>query len=348
MARKSTRVRNNANLVLPGGRVRGGSWVPTKRICPHPPAGQQPTPPAAYYESSMHRLYNQTEDHVAALAARTRRRIINLKVAQRDCGAAASRPMPTAPTYKPNCSASSLPASVRFVLGVHTAPSAQVRRDAIRGTWLQWPNTGGTFLVCFLLGAERLSTEAVHGLREEAARYGDITLLAGAADECVLSIPKSYAWWRHAAGWLRPDGAAERRSSDGVHRAPSEGLLHVGKVRDHCITQLGTFASPFYVREDEVCATHTVDAPYPCCSRGRWTTTASSTYRIYWTTYNASLVIPSCTMGLSLTLATALWNSTRVASAGRSRHGTYVTRTGMVRGTNTSAAPAVTTCRCPS
>ena len=226
---------NNANLDLPGGRVRSGSWVPTKRICPHPPVGQQPTPPAAYYESSMHRPYNETEDHAEALSAPTRRRILGLKAAQRECTDSWSRlalsvspdsstPPPAAAASKPNCNASSLPAHVRFVLGVHTAPSARVRRDAIRATWLQWPNAGGAFLVCFLLGAEKLSAEAARGLRAETARFGDITLLEGAADECVLSIPKSYAWWRHAAGWLARGGSGEQGGSS--------GLLHVGKVGD--------------------------------------------------------------------------------------------------------------------
>eukprot|EP00966_Prymnesium_polylepis_P248094 5736981-Prymnesium_polylepis.3 len=210
------------DLELPGGRVRGGSWVPTKRDCPHPPQQAQP-PPARWTADGLHRPYDNATDFATARAARLRRRLVPFKVAARECD---GRPPPPPPpraappdSRRPNCSDASLPAGVRLVVGVHTAPSARARREAIRKTWLRWPSVGTHTMVCFLLGRERLAPSAARALRAEAAEFGDIALLEHAADECILSIPKSYAWWLHAARWLGDD--------DG-----GAGLLHVAKVDD--------------------------------------------------------------------------------------------------------------------
>jgi hypothetical protein len=213
--------------VFSGGRVRAGKWVPAKRICPRP--AQYSNHHWQWDASSLHRPYNVSIDHNASAAASQAVELGN-RAATRQCGQRlADRASYDRASYerthavpiqdsrpRASCADSVLPAGIQLLLGVHNAPASRQRRDAIRGSWMRWPSVGRTTVVCFLLGQDALAPVLLQSLLDEQKEFGDLLMLPNASDDCILSIPKAYAWWQQSARML----------------SKAAGVLHVAKVDD--------------------------------------------------------------------------------------------------------------------
>ena len=231
------------DVELAGGRVNAsGVWVPAKQSCPERPL--EPMPPVEWAASRLLRPYNASLDragrsehvershwHVKrACAACAASRAECLTCVSKRCifksrACSACQPPPSRPTAPtsallPSVScadgAERLRASaVRLFIGVHSAAHlGRPRRDGIRDTWLRWDDVGVTAVVCFLLGRRNLADEQLAAVEAERARHRDIAML-DVADECGITLPKMYAWWRLAMAML-----------------PQSAAVHVAKVDD--------------------------------------------------------------------------------------------------------------------
>ena len=192
-------------------------------------------------------LYNASLDSSAEMAQRQARNIIGFAKVPGLCknsvpSRANLRSGSPVVGSKPRCTdhaAISSGQGIRLLVGVHSAPSGRIRRDAIRTSWMQWPSP--TVLICFLLGREGLPPIERQRLRAEAEQFNDLLFIDGVADECVLSIPKSYGWWKLASTMLPPAGSTGIAH---VAKVDDDSFLHVPNVVAdlaslHCVPALG-------------------------------------------------------------------------------------------------------------
>ena len=94
---------------------------------------------------------------------------------------------------------------------------------------MRWDSVGYSSLACFAVGTKRLPPERATSLRTEAVGSRDLVLFANVADECVLSIPKIYAWWKHAASLLAHPASAITH----VAKVDDDSFLHVPNLEHH-------------------------------------------------------------------------------------------------------------------
>ena len=142
--------------------------------------------------------------------------VMSMASHSKGCLRAATSPEPLVPLANGTAcrlDAASL-AGATLLVGVHSTASGRQRRDGIRASWLQWASRATR--VCFLVGARELEPAVLAAVEAEAAELGDVLLLRDVADRCVLSLPKTFAWWRLAASM--------------VDMAPS--IAHVAKTDD--------------------------------------------------------------------------------------------------------------------
>ena len=95
--------------------------------------------------------------------------------------------------------------SVRLFVGIMTGPSNRERRDAVRQTWMSYPNVGFSVVACFVIGRRQVPNATLARMDIEFAEHRDLLFLPSIADGCVkmVSIGKMHAFWVAAAGILR-------------------------------------------------------------------------------------------------------------------------------------------------
>ena len=59
--------------------------------------------------------------------------------------------------------------NAELIIGVMTGPSNRKRRDAIRQTWMQWPEVGRSVVICFVIGRRQVASATLALLDAEAA-----------------------------------------------------------------------------------------------------------------------------------------------------------------------------------
>ena len=159
---------------------------------------------ASNAERSLLRAYNNDTDSGALWSGRNLTRISKLKAS---CEQRSQIPGPSSTLIPPpllRCSDYASRASgwtgVRLLTGVATGPHNRKRRDAIRNTWMRWPNVGRTAVVCFVVGRRLVPNRTLAALDAEAAQFGDLLFLP-VNDGCaqMVSIRKAYAFWVAAA-----------------------------------------------------------------------------------------------------------------------------------------------------
>ena len=263
-----------------GGKVdRHGRWWPKKDRCPAPVAPD--APPLPWSAPRLLRRFNSTLDADDAEASRNSRSVYGFQSATRACAAGVPASSSTVLASTSHASATCMDGAetlrtkrLRLLIGVHSAPAGRRRRDAIRESWMRWPSVGRSTLVCFLVGTGQLPPAALDSLTTEAALHRDLVLLRDVADVCVLSMPKAYAWWRHAATLL-PSGAAHVGKFDDDTFVNVPRLeAHLDTLRCHRHLLYGTIAYSGYNPETfGKCAfswgsVHSPYKKYRCSERG--------------------------------------------------------------------------------
>ena len=95
--------------------------------------------------------------------------------------------------------------AVRLFVGIMTGPNNRERRDAVRQTWMSYPNVGFSVVACFVIGRRQVPNATLARMDIEFAEHRDLLFLPSIADGCVkmVSIGKMHAFWVAAAGILR-------------------------------------------------------------------------------------------------------------------------------------------------
>lgn len=209
---------------MSGGFVRNGRWVP-KHACRAPGGGaaRSPSiaPPLPPSTSRMLRAYNASLDHAVEAGSRARYRVQPVhrwidECRERAEGVHSPPLLPMSQHARCDLRGGRLAEhGVRLLLGVMTAPSNTVRREAIRASWARWP--GRSTLVCFVIGLRGLPPSARAALDAEAAAHADLVMLPDVEDQCHVSIAKAHGWW----GWAAESGVAH------VGRADDDSFLHL-------------------------------------------------------------------------------------------------------------------------
>ena len=212
------------NAKLSGGFVRFGRWVPFEKNCLREGALKKTAalsvtalPPTA---PRMLRAYNASLDHAIEQATRLSYQDWRHKRAAEECGgsgASGAGKMLSASADQSEHSSRPLrcdmhsalgKAGIRLLIGVHTSPLTQVRRDAIRKTWARgYSATSNSTLACFVVGAggSRVPPELRRQLEAENRAHGDLLVLPNVEDgHCHITVEKAHAWWAWAAGTSVP------------------------------------------------------------------------------------------------------------------------------------------------
>ena len=151
---------------LPGGNVRSfsGRWIPSMPSCRAPAKKPRLAPPLTTpLYPSMHRAYDAKRDGPGPTY-----RLLSQREAR--CPKASRWPS-AAETPRTTCAEamrrSSNLSAVRMLLGVHSA--SELRRNAIRETWMRWGAVGHSLVVCFIIGAAGVPKAERAKLEEEVA-----------------------------------------------------------------------------------------------------------------------------------------------------------------------------------
>ena len=120
--------------------------------------------------------------------------------------------------------------NVQLLLGIASGPKNSRRRDAIRQTWMQWPEVGRSVVVCFVVGRRTVPEATLAALDAEAATHRDLLFLPHVSDGCVsmVSIAKAHAFW----------AAASRLVSLNLDGAPSARMPFLGKADDDSLVHV--------------------------------------------------------------------------------------------------------------
>lgn len=135
-------------------------------------------------------------------------------------GAAPVQRSASAAAQRSRCSPHAIDTSVWLLVGVHSTAEGRQKRDAIRRSWAR--SSISEVIVCFLIGAEGMTRDKHAMVQAESVEEGDLVLLPGIVDACLLAIDKIHAWWRAAATLVRA----------------SHGITHVAKTDDDVFLHL--------------------------------------------------------------------------------------------------------------
>ena len=151
---------------LPGGNVRSfsGRWIPSIPSCRAPAKKPRLAPPLTTpLYPSMHRAYDAKRDGPGPTYRLLSQREARCPKASRWPSAAETRRTTCAEAMRRSSNLS----AVRMLLGVHSA--SELRRNAIRETWMRWGAVGHSLVVCFIIGAAGVPQAERAKLEEEVA-----------------------------------------------------------------------------------------------------------------------------------------------------------------------------------